>query len=353
MNYRVKKSIAFVHDGKHLEIFNTNTREAFRIAIDAGALEVIMNFDGESSIDEVVSIYPGVDRQDLLELMDYLNKKKVVIRQNCTYLPELIKSKPRTLAFLEDYCKATSEVVDKLELIKNKQVMIIGLGAVGSWVAESLVRSGVERLVLIDDDIVDASNLHRQGLFFEADVGSYKVDCAKRYLSEVADIECVAIKEKLTPYLLEKLGYTPDLIINCADYPSVDVTTKLVGMYCMPKSIPHIVGGGYNLHLTLIGQTIIPGKSACANCFEKTLSIINSSDLDGVRKLNRPNRKIGSFGPLTKLTASVTSLEAIKVLIEDYDSLCNMNKRVEFLLETMDFSVKTIDKRDDCEWCSD
>lgn len=60
--------------------------------------------------------------------------------------------------------------------------MIIGLGSVGTWVANSLVMSGVENLILIDGDKVEITNLHRQLGYFEENLNKYKVDVAKENL---------------------------------------------------------------------------------------------------------------------------------------------------------------------------
>jgi hypothetical protein len=119
----------------------------------------------------------------------------------------------------------------------------------------------------------------------------------------------------------------------------------------MEKEIPHLVGGGYNLHLTLIGQTVIPGKTACIKCFDNALRKINELDLIGVRKLQRPNRKIGSFGPLCALSASLTAIEALKILINKYHCLVNVGKRIEFRVNEQDFFIQEIPRDINCEWC--
>lgn len=71
------------------------------------------------------------------------------------------------------------------QLISNATIMIVGLGGVGSPVAQYLAAAGVGKLILVDDDKVDLSNLHRQILFSEADVGCYKAEKAKEFLSQV------------------------------------------------------------------------------------------------------------------------------------------------------------------------
>ncbi len=133
-------------------------------------------------------------------------------------------------------------------------------------------------------------------------------------------------------------------------YPSVDTTSNIIGEYALKNNIPHIIGGGYNLHLTLIGQVIIPHETACVNCFRKNLEEINKIDDKNIKKLNMPNRKIGSFPPLSALSASITSNEAFKILAK-INSLNMINKRTEFLLENMNFKNLDMTKREDCEWC--
>lgn len=351
---RVKRQIAFVQNERSLDMFNTNTRESTCIEIDyPEAIDFLMKFDGKKSIGSILSPQYNIVKEEAYELLMFLKKKKILICVDQNYPDNLLKKEYRRLSFLEDYCESTSEVIEKNKLLSEKTVLIVGLGAVGTWVADSLVRAGVKKFILMDNDLVEISNLHRQSMYIESDVGKYKVDCVKKSLLNVSDVECLSWKATLDKGSLEELYESPDLIINCADYPSVDYTTKIVGEFCMPRNIPHLIGGGYNLHLSLIGQTVLPGKTACVKCFDKTLSEINDADLIGVKKLNRADRKIGSFGPLSSLSASLTSLEAIKVIIGETSSLNQTNKRLEFRLKEMDFFIKEIPKRSDCDWCGE
>ena len=118
----------------------------------------------------------------------------------------------------------------------------------------------------------------------------------------------------------------------------------------MKRKIPHIVGGGYNLHLSLIGQTIIPNRSACVKCFEKKLKEENKINPNRVKKLNVKNRKIGSFGPMCAIISSMVGMEAIKVLSNSITP-ANLNRRGEFDILKMDIKYKNFEKIEDCEWC--
>lgn len=82
--------------------------------------------------------------------------------------------------------------------------------------------------------------------------------------------------------------FKPTLIINSADYPTVDETSRIVGAYAMEHGIAHCIGGGYNLHQTLIGQIIIPGKTACVECFRLELEDINVIDTSNIKRLDNP-----------------------------------------------------------------
>ena len=65
---------------------------------------------------------------------------------------------------------------DKINNVKGKTVLILGLGGVGSYACESLVRSGVESIIVVDNDIIDITNLNRQLMTNMSNIGMYKVD---------------------------------------------------------------------------------------------------------------------------------------------------------------------------------
>lgn len=82
---------------------------------------------------------------------------------------------------------------ENLEKIKNTSVLIIGLGGVGSYALESLVRSGIGTLIIVDNDVVDITNLNRQMISLNSNIGMKKVDV---WESRIKDINpnCKVIK---------------------------------------------------------------------------------------------------------------------------------------------------------------
>ena len=103
--------------------------------------------------------------------------------------------------------------------IKNTTVLVVGLGGVGGYAVESLVRSGIGNLILIDHDCVDITNLNRQIISLHSNISKPKVEvCKERMLS--INPECDIITHKLfldatNISLIDK--YHPDYIIDACD----------------------------------------------------------------------------------------------------------------------------------------
>lgn len=353
MNPKLNSTVSVVKISDNiLEFFKTNTRQQLHIRVqDDTIMDIVTNLDGSKSIDDI-SKEKNIKKDDINKLMDYLSKNGILDNVGNKSEFQNYEKFRRTLHFISEYSSSHNDLLAMWNNISNSTVLIVGLGAVGSWVACNLAQSGVGKIILMDADIVDISNLHRQFGYVESDVGNYKTDVIERRLKEYNN----DIKIKKKNIFLEESTLdifndeNIDLIINCADKPNVDTTSLWIGQYAMKKGIPHIVGGGYNLHLSLIGQTVIPGDTACINCFRKKLEEENKIDPERVKKLAVKNRKVGSFGPMCSMIASMIGMEAIKILTKKIRP-SNINRRGEFDIYTMDIQYKEYERRNDCEWC--
>ncbi len=354
MKYKLRSSVSVVDLGNDfLEFFKTNTRKSIKIRVNSELIkEIVTHLDGNIDARELCGQY-GVDynSESTKKLFNYLKRKSILSNDKLVKERGDYHAYRRVIHFIEDYAESDEDLLFMWENIRSSRVVIIGLGAVGTWVAGNLVQSGVKNLTFIDNDEVELSNLHRQFGYEEKDLGRKKTTVLKnRLLRFEKDLSIDEYNLFLEEGTLEKISGNIDLIINCADKPTVDETSRLVGKYCMDRNIPHIVGGGYNLHLSLIGQTILPNQTACVNCFEKQLEEINSIDGVCIQKLNIKNRKIGSFGPMCTLIASMVGMEAIKVLSKRIKP-DNTNRRGEFNIYDMNIKYSEFAKLDDCEWC--
>lgn len=131
---------------------------------------------------------------------------------------------------------------DDFSLIKNFKIVVVGLGGVGSIVPLSLVRSGVKKLLLIDGDKVDATNLNRQMAYFSQDVGHFKSEVLKKKLLEIREDLNLEEKhifiDKETDFSFLK-GF--DYIVDCID----DIEAKvLLAKFAINNDIPLIASMG-------------------------------------------------------------------------------------------------------------
>ena len=351
--FRIKSTVALVYEDGKLDVFLSNTREQFVIEINYEKIvELLFCFDGSECFDSIAMKFYDINKEELYALLVFLNDRRTLIDVDAKYDWRILEKNYRLISLLEDYHTSTSGVINALQLLSSGSVMVIGMGAVGTWIVDSLARTGVRHFTIVDDDNVELSNLHRQDLFFEADVGKSKVDVVHEKLIAInRNIKVTKIKAKLNHDFFSKYSVDFDIVVNCADYPSVDATTNIIGKESMRRNLPHIIGGGYNLHLTLIGQTVIPHITACVKCFEKHLESINNADLEGVKKLVRRERKIGSFSPLCSLSASLAATDILKVLIKKNEFINNSNNRIEFTIKDRDFNQHQVEKNPDCPWC--
>ncbi|MBQ6217144.1 MAG: ThiF family adenylyltransferase [Erysipelotrichaceae bacterium] len=104
---------------------------------------------------------------------------------------------------------------EKLEKVKNKRVLVCGVGGVGSFVAESLCRSGLGYITLLDYDKVEASNLNRQLMTTKDNIGMSKVGALKKRLEEVSDTKVDTIETFIDENFVLDKDY--DYVVDCID----------------------------------------------------------------------------------------------------------------------------------------
>ena len=147
---------------------------------------------------------------------------------------------------------------ENLEKIKSKTVAVVGVGGVGGYAVESLVRAGVSKLIIIDYDIVDITNLNRQIISLQSNIGKYKTDVIKERINNInPDCNVITINTKLNEenlYLL--FNEKPDYIIDACD--TLKVKEMLI-LECKKRKIKLIssMGTGNKLNPELLKITDI------------------------------------------------------------------------------------------------
>ena len=122
----------------------------------------------------------------------------------------------------------------------DSHVLVIGCGGLGNAAALYIAASGVGKIVLVDDDCVDSSNLQRQVAFKESQLGSPKVEALKQQLSELNGRSQVrTINKRMTQSQLELEVMLADLVLDCTDNFE---SRQQVNQACFGSNTPLISG---------------------------------------------------------------------------------------------------------------
>lgn len=152
---------------------------------------------------------------------------------------------------------------DAMEALKDKKVAVFGIGGVGGYVCEALVRTGVGHFDLVDDDKVCLTNLNRQIIATRKTVGKYKVDVMKERMLEInPDVEVITHQCFFLPENADEFPFeTYDYVVDCVD----TVTAKIeIIMRCKALDIPVISAMG-------AGNKLDPSRFQVADIYKTTM----------------------------------------------------------------------------------
>ena len=131
--------------------------------------------------------------------------------------------------------------IEGQEELNDTGILIVGMGGLGCPVAQYLISSGIGYLTIMDPDKVELSNISRQPIYAEKDIGKYKVNVAKEYLSKINPNAVInEISEKLTKENALTVASSNDFVIDCTD----DIDSRYVlSDICQSIEKPLIHGG--------------------------------------------------------------------------------------------------------------
>ena len=156
---------------------------------------------------------------------------------------------------------------ESMEKLRQATVIVFGVGGVGSHCIEALARSGIERLILVDNDKVALTNINRQSIAYQSTLGEYKTKLMKDRIwdinpdAEVITHETFVLPDNLSEVFDRKVDYIVDAIDT--------VTAKLaLAVYAKENDIPIIscMGTGNKLHPELFEITDISKTTVCPLC---------------------------------------------------------------------------------------
>lgn len=246
-------------------------------------------------------------------MIETLDKQKFLERYNRNILIERISEKGQ-------------------QKLLNSKVLVAGAGGLGSTVLANLSSVGAGTIGIIDNDVLELSNLNRQYIHKYSNIGKIKVDSAKSWIKEFnPDINVKTYQMRLDANNYRDIINDYDLIIDCFDsYKSKFLLNEIA-----VKTGKTLIHGGVT---EFFGQAtvIVPGKTACLRC------ILGDVDTDAyVVK--------GVISPAVTSIASIESMEAVKILLGIGETLENRLLSYDGL--TMQFKTINIAKNPNCKLC--
>jgi molybdopterin-synthase adenylyltransferase len=227
--------------------------------------------------------------------------------------------------------------------LQESKALVCGCGALGSVIADLLVRAGVGVVRIVDRDFLERDNLHRQVLFDERDVAEQlpKAVAAARRLRQVnSDIQVEAEVADVTASNIAPLANDVDVIVDGTDNFE---TRYLLNDFSVANDVPWVFGGCVGAEGQMLA--ILPGETACLSCLLPE---------PPPAELQPTCETAGVIGPVVATIAALQSAEALKILSGNRDAVSRRLAVVDLWhnqLRTIGISRATDQPR--CRTCVD
>ncbi|HWO46999.1 MAG TPA: TOMM precursor leader peptide-binding protein [Solirubrobacterales bacterium] len=235
---------------------------------DAEERRLLAAVDGERTLEQLRDEF-GAEEVD--ELIAQLQELEVVedAADDERIDPVELERFDRQLRYFSDIGNAQTPTPSQCqERLREAKVAVLGVGGLGSWSALALACTGIGELWLIDGDRVEVSNLNRQVLYSEADVGLLKVECAAsrlRAFNSGVKITTEARRLESADDIAEFIAGS-DIVIDAADWPTHEIE-RWCNSASFEAGIPYITMSHFP-PVARVGPLYVPGKTGCFTCQE-------------------------------------------------------------------------------------
>ena len=219
--------------------------------------------------------------------------------------------------------------------LKNSKVCVVGTGGLGNPITSRLAAMGVGTLRIVDRDVIELSNLHRQTMFDEDDVGQVKVEVAAKKLQKLnpdCNVEALAIS--VNDYTALEVIEGCNVVVDALD--SVNARYAL-NKACVKLGIPFVTGAAVGVS----GQafTVLPKQSACYYCMFPELNedTMPTCSIEGVHP------------SILSIVGGIEVAEAVKIIIGKKPSLSEKILHID--LENLDFNSTKTFRAEECPIC--
>ena len=355
-------------DGKVIITFHKmTTRQRVEIITKKNVAEFLALLDGKKSVIEILNKLGKFSSEEAEKLITYLSNEHLLTDTSLNI--DIDHRYDRQINYFDDMIldRRGSETQ---KILASKHIVFLGCGAIGSTIAEILVRAGVQSLTLVDFKKITKSNIDLHLFATEENISESKVQALAKYLTKINQkIRIKTFDEKLLPNtdLSRWIDNKVDLVINSCDEPYIGHTSLKVGRYLQNFKIPLYVAGGFDAHLMSSGELINPPFTPCIDCSQQTFnkalegwkptySHINTSNVivENNQFDSENNYTVGGAGGLIMMSSFSANLSCIKILqflCED-SSFDHTPIRYEYLPNKGVMTEFVLTRQEECNVCN-
>jgi molybdopterin/thiamine biosynthesis adenylyltransferase len=218
--------------------------------------------------------------------------------------------------------------------LRSARVCVAGVGGLGSAAATQLAALGVGHLRLVDYDVVELSNLHRQHLYDVNAIGYPKVEVAASRLHDLnPNVHIEPLPLAIAAHNAEEMVRDMDVVVDGLDSM---LPRYAINRACLDLAVPYVFGAAVSMYGNV--STLLPQKTACLECFQGSVD-------DAVPSCS----VLGVHPSIVNLIASIEVAEATRVLLGHEPRLAN--KLLHCDIEALEFEKVALSRNPSCAAC--
>jgi molybdopterin-synthase adenylyltransferase len=223
--------------------------------------------NGDRTVEELRAEFGAEEVDDLIAQLQELEVVEDA-EDDRLLAPNELERFDRQLRYFSDVSSGGITPSTCQEQLREAKVAVLGVGGLGGWSAWALACCGVGEMWLIDGDRVEISNLNRQILYTEADIGLLKVECAAarlRSFNSAMTVTTEARRLESEADIAEFIAGS-DVVIDAADWPAHEIE-RWCNSACFEAGIPYITMSHFP-PVARVGPLYVPGETGCYVCQE-------------------------------------------------------------------------------------
>jgi molybdopterin-synthase adenylyltransferase len=229
--------------------------------------QLLESLDGEHTLEQLHEKFGEEEVGDLISQLQELEIVEDAADDDLLASGELARF-DRQLRYFSDIGPTGLTPSECQQRLREAKVAVLGVGGLGGWAAWALACCGIGEMWLIDGDRVEVSNLNRQILYTEADIGLLKVEAAAARLRAFNSEMRVTSTARRLESQAEIADFIAgaDVVVDAADWPAHDIE-RWCNSACFEAGIPYVTMSHF-LPVARVGPLYVPGQTGCFACQE-------------------------------------------------------------------------------------